>query len=69
MIDDVLYPEQVKRLADAPVVLYYRGRLEVDSMGVAIIGARRCTDYGKKVAKEAAEFLAKNNVQIGRAHV
>ncbi|EEG77479.1 DNA protecting protein DprA [Dethiobacter alkaliphilus AHT 1] len=63
-IEDVCYPGEAANLADAPPVLYYRGELREDSSGVAVIGARRCTAYGKKVAKEAAEFLAKNEVPV-----
>lgn len=63
-IYDPLYPSWFKNLADAPVVLYYRGRVEAESRGVAVIGARRCSEYGKKVVKEAAEFLAGNNIPV-----
>ena len=33
-------------------------------MGIAIVGSRRCTDYGKRITVDAAEFLAKNNIPI-----
>lgn len=55
---DSLYPVEVKDIKKAPIVLYYRGRLIEDSVGVAIVGSRRCTEYGKKLTVEAAEFLA-----------
>lgn len=61
---DELYPRYVKNYKKSPVVLYYKGKLHYNSIGVAIVGSRRCTDYGKRIAKEAGEFLAKNNIAI-----
>lgn len=64
VIDDDTFPEIVKQYNDNPVVLYYRGTLHKNLNGVAIVGSRRCTDYGKKVTVEAAELLAKNNIPV-----
>ncbi|NLO21047.1 MAG: DNA-protecting protein DprA [Syntrophomonadaceae bacterium] len=61
---DCWYPITAKKYPDAPVLLYYRGSLEKYSPGVAIVGSRRCTDYGKQVAVEAADFLAQNDVPV-----
>lgn len=61
---DSLYPVEVKDIKKAPIVLYYRGRLIEDSVGVAIVGSRRCTEYGKKLAVEAAEFLTQNHIPL-----
>lgn len=61
---DELYPQYVKSYKKSPVVLYYKGKLHPNSIGVAIVGSRRCTEYGKRTAKEASEFLAKNNIAV-----
>lgn len=61
---DSLYPLEVKHIKKAPVILYYRGMLIEDSLGVAIAGSRRCTEYGKRLAVEAAEFLAHNSIPV-----
>ena len=63
-IKDPLYPDKVKEINKAPILLYYKGKLTTDSMGVAVIGARRCSKYGKKVAKEVASYLALNNITV-----
>ncbi len=63
-LDDPLYPGLVKSLPEAPALLYYRGTLREKSCGVGIVGARRCTPYGKEVAREAAAFLAKAGVPV-----
>lgn len=62
--EDKLYPHYVKSYEKSPIVLYYKGKLYPKSIGVAIVGSRRCTEYGKRVAKEAAEFLANNNISV-----
>ena len=61
---DYLYPSDIKNIKKAPIVLYFRGELIEDSMGVAIIGSRRCSDYGKRLTVEVCEFLAQNHVPI-----
>lgn len=43
------YPEGLARLPDAPDLLFVRGTL-VDSAAVAIVGTRRCTSYGRRIA-------------------
>jgi len=62
--DDPLYPPMVWHLPQAPLVLYYRGTLREQSCGVGIVGARRCTAYGKEVALQAAVFLAQQGVPV-----
>ncbi len=61
-LEDNLYPQEVKNIMEMPILLYYKGNLIENSRGVAIVGARRCTDYGKNVAHEAASFLADENI-------
>ena len=61
---DSLYPEKVKIIPETPILLYYKGILIKDSMGVAIVGARRCSEYGKLVTTSAATFLAHQGVSV-----
>ncbi|MDO9573956.1 MAG: DNA-processing protein DprA, partial [Candidatus Contubernalis sp.] len=61
---DPLYPESAKTLPRSPIVLYYLGSIKKHSMGVCIVGARRCTNYGKTVTREAAGFLAKEGMPV-----
>ena len=62
--DQASYLQAVKDTAEAPVVLYYRGHLPESGLGVGIVGARRCTAYGKQVTIEAATFLAQQGIPI-----
>jgi len=58
---------QYKNIADKypemPTLLYYKGNIKEKS-GVAIVGSRRCSSYGKKVVVEAAEYLAMNEIPV-----
>lgn len=61
---DPLYPAAAKAYPQAPTLLYYRGQIRKDFIGVAIVGSRRCTEYGKQVAVEAADFLARHDITV-----
>lgn len=63
-LDDFFYPKQARIVADAPVLLYYRGNLQTKKPSVGIVGSRRCSAYGKQVAVEAAEYLAHKGVTV-----
>ncbi len=56
---DESYPALLRQIADPPPVLYVRGRLaDADQQGVAIVGTRRATPYGRTVAERLARDLA-----------
>jgi DNA processing protein len=63
-IDNERYPAEVHSLSTMPVLLYYRGNIKENSMGVAVIGSRRCTKYGKQVTLDAATFLAEQGIPV-----
>ncbi|KDR94637.1 DNA processing protein [Peptoclostridium litorale DSM 5388] len=62
--ENPLYPFEAAASTKMPILLYYRGTLIPNSMGIAIVGSRRCSDYAKDVACEAASFLAQNNIPV-----
>ena len=60
-----VYPEGLKRLPDAPLALYVRGEIRVsDALALAIVGARRCTFYGRTQAERLAAGLARAGFTI-----
>ena len=63
-IEDKNYPKLLKEIKDAPKVLYYRGELNPGDQCFAIVGTRRCSDYGKQVALEMAGDLAEAGLII-----
>ena len=59
------YPKRLMNIPDAPFALYYVGKLPGDDeMTVAIVGARNCSAYGKAMARQFGETLAREGVQI-----
>jgi DNA processing protein len=59
------YPRALKELADPPPVVYRRGDLlECDAQAVAVIGSRRATPYGLRIARTLAGDLARAGVTI-----
>ncbi|MCT4688215.1 DNA-processing protein DprA [Vallitalea sp.] len=63
-IDDDLYPEKLKNIYDYPYGIYVKGDIKDDSPILAIVGARRCTEYGREVAKLFGRELAKMGIII-----
>lgn len=64
-INDKRYPNILKNIYDAPVVLYAKGNIEVlQKPNFAIVGARSASEYGKKIAKKFAYMLAKGNINV-----
>lgn len=62
---DPLYPRLLKRLPDAPPLLYCKGDLSLlTSPALAIVGARHCTREGVRVADGVAERLAANGITV-----
>ncbi|ABR46456.1 DNA protecting protein DprA [Alkaliphilus metalliredigens QYMF] len=61
---DERYPSRAKEYPLCPILLYYRGHLVENSIGVGIVGARRCSSYGKEIAKQAGQYLAQNNIPV-----
>lgn len=63
--DDEEYPAGLRHIPDAPICLYVRGRLEAeDAIAVAIVGARRCTLYGREQAERFGYVLASRGLVI-----
>lgn len=59
------YPESLRTMDTPPPVLYIRGNyLEEDQLGVAMVGTRKNTNYGKNVAKDLAADLASEGFTI-----
>jgi len=60
------YPQKLKHIDDAPNILFYKGELSSinNQKTVAIVGARRPSGYGLKVAYDLATFLAKQGIGV-----
>ena len=51
------YPERLADLPDAPDLLFVRGTIP-DLPTVAVVGTRRCTAYGRALAREYGQVVA-----------
>jgi len=59
------YPALLQQIPDPPPVLFYKGTLNMDmQLPIAIVGTRRCTEYGKEVAKKFGRELVKAGATI-----
>ena len=59
------YPRALLDIYDYPTSLYYYGRLpDLDKPTVSIIGARDCTDYGRRIAYEFGKIFASMGIQV-----
>lgn len=61
---DDRYPASIALLPDAPVILYSKGTLSRGVTGIAVVGSRRATAYGKRVAAGLAGGLAARGVEV-----
>ena len=59
------FPPGLKMIEGAPIVLYVKGGIEEkDVVGVAIVGSRRCSLYGRKQAERLGYQLAQRGVTV-----
>lgn len=61
---DKAYPKMLKYIADPPVVLYCRGKIDADAICVAVVGSRRATSYGAEMAVRLSKELARHGVTV-----
>lgn len=61
---DEAYPQQLKNLYDAPIVIYALGDFKIlnSKRQIAVVGARKATNYGIYISRQLGKFLSKNNI-------
>jgi len=53
------YPRRLKTCADAPILLYTKGNMNLDEQRViSVVGTRNATDYGKNICDELIQKIA-----------
>lgn len=64
-IFDEEYPENLKRIYDAPVFIYIKGKLDKkDVYSISVVGTRNPTDYGRKVCEKLTSELSELGIPI-----
>ena len=64
--DDINYPDALRRIDSPPYVIYLKGEMmQWDRLlMIAVVGTRRCTDYGIKATSEICYELALRGITI-----
>lgn len=64
-IFDATYPRRLKQCADAPLLLFTQGNVNLNpEKTVAIVGTRNATEYGIRLCEDLVKSLHNCNVQI-----
>ncbi|MDF2878365.1 MAG: dprA, partial [Clostridia bacterium] len=62
---DINYPYYLKQIPDAPIVLFVKGDVSyLNGPIVAIVGSRKCSEYGFEVAYRLASELAEKGIIV-----
>lgn len=62
---DENYPERLKYIDEPPYILFYKGDLErAEEKNIAIVGSRKCDNYGKRCTKLITSTLGDLGVGI-----
>ena len=63
--DSTQYPEPLHEIFAPPGAFFSEGEiLETDRLAVAIVGMRRPTDYGRRVARQLSSNLARKGITV-----
>jgi len=63
--DDLEYPFRLKACDDAPLVIYTRGNMNLNSSRmIAVVGTRRSTSYGNRVCEELISEMHLQNCTL-----
>ena len=63
--EDESYPKQLSKIKQPPEKLYVLGDEKIlQNQSIAIVGARRCSEYGVKYAKQFAKEIAEKGITI-----
>ena len=58
------YPRKLRNINQSPFALYYKGQLPQDEVAVAIVGSRKCSEYGRTIADQLGQSLAACGVGV-----
>lgn len=59
------YPRRLKQCEDAPLILYSKGKMDLNNTRfVAIVGTRDASDYGKRICSELIQQFAGSDIVV-----
>ena len=63
--EDPRYPAMLRPIPDPPKALYGIGDLSLlQQRGLAVVGSRKCSEYGKRVAMQIGKTAAQNGIVL-----
>lgn len=65
-VEDERYPQRLLKILNFPTEIYVSGNLELlnAKYTVGIVGARKCTEYGRQVTSEFAKKLSEKGICV-----
>ncbi len=64
VLTDKKYPKLLKEIYDPPPVLFYKGNISSINPAIAIVGSRKSTSYGRKIAKKLSYQLVQRGITV-----
>lgn len=64
LYNDLDYPESLRNIYNPPIGIYIKGNLPDFNNSIAVIGARKASDYGKTAAYKLAYELASHDIIV-----
>ena len=62
---DIAYPTQLEEVYQPPETLYCLGNVNLlYKRMVAVVGSRKCSEYGKKMAMKLGEVLSRADISV-----
>jgi DNA processing protein len=61
---DHQYPAQLREIHEMPPVLFHRGQLVADEIGVSVVGSRQASARGLEIARSVATGLADREITV-----
>lgn len=62
--DNPAYPARLNNMPDAPIGLYWRGPKDAQTAEIAIVGSRRTTPYGRRIAEEWSKAFSERGITV-----
>jgi DNA processing protein len=65
IFSDINYPKLLKNIYNPPPLFYYKGNLDINwDYSLSVVGSRKMTSYGEKIAFSLIPPLIQNNIAI-----
>lgn len=58
------FPDRLRELPKMPEKIFVKGELPDDMPSVSVVGARKCSPYGRRIAYEIGMYSAKRGIQV-----